>query len=259
MSKSRLLLIFAAIALVVALSSCVAPNRPPIAAFTRSPTTGDIPLSVYFDARESLDPDGLIVSYAWDFGDGTDGAGLSVSHTYERAGAFEATLTVVDDRGAKDSMIRAIVVSDPIAPPETGTQVGQLAPGFTLRSFDGVETSLKQFRGYVVLLDFWRSSCPPCRLTMPHLESLREQFADAGLVVVAVNLDASEAEARAFLDENGFDEFIALRGDLSEATAVRWLYGVEEIPHAFVLDRQGIVRHADHPIRLRDQHVEPWL
>ena len=94
---------------------------------------------------------------------------------------------------------------------------------------------------------------------MPHLEALREQYAEGGLVVVTVNLDTSDAAARAFLEENGFDDFIVLRGDPADAAAVRALYGVDQIPYTFVIDRQGIVRHADHPIRLRDRHIEPWL
>ena len=69
----------------------------------------------------------------------------------------------------------------------------------------------------------------------------------------------SEAAAIAYLDEKGYDEFIVLRGTLAEAEAVRADYGVEGIPHTFVIDRQGIIRHADHPIRLRDRHIEPWL
>ncbi len=241
------------------MSSCIALNRSPIASFTRSPSSGDVPLSVFFDASDSIDADGTIVAYAWNLGDGTIAAGLTVSHTYAQAGTFEATLTVTDDRGGEGRATRAIVTSNPVAPPTTGTEIGELAPEFTLRSLDGVETSLAQYRGYVVVLDFWRSSCPPCRLTMPHLEALRARFAADGLVAVTVNLDETEAKARDFLNENGFTEFVVLRGSLEKATAVRFLYGVDGIPHTFVLDRQGIVRYTDHPIRLRDYHIEPWL
>jgi thiol-disulfide isomerase/thioredoxin len=94
---------------------------------------------------------------------------------------------------------------------------------------------------------------------MPHLEALRAKYAEQGLVVIAVNLDVTEAEAVDYLTENGFDAFVVLRGSLAEAEAVRATYGVEGIPHTFVIDRQGIVRHADHPIRLRDRDIEPWL
>ncbi len=91
-------------------------NRPPAAAFTADPAMGDPPLRVAFDASASTDPDGLIVSYAWSFGDGSPGeAGAQVSHTYQVAGSFTATLTVRDDDGASNSASRLI-------------QVGQQAP-----------------------------------------------------------------------------------------------------------------------------------
>jgi peroxiredoxin len=253
-------LLAAIVVLAFLVSGCAIFNRPPVPSFTRTPSAGDAPLAVYFRATDSVDPDGVIVSYAWDFGDGTTGSGPTATHAYESAGTFQATLTVTDDRGRAESVVRAIVVSDPAGnPPEEGAGVGQRAPDFTLRDLGGSEVALSDFRGFVVLLDFWRSTCPPCQLTMPHLESLRAKYADQGLVLVGVSLDASEEEARVYVEENGFDDLIVLYGSLAEAEAVRDLYGVGGIPHTFLIDRQGIVRHADHPIRLRDYHIEPWL
>jgi len=250
----------AAVFLAASLSGCVIVNRPPVAAFTRTPSAGEAPLAVYFNATDSVDPDGAITSYLWDFGDGASGSGPTITHTYETAGTFEATLTVIDELGRTQSATRAIVVAGPSQEaPEVGPAVGQQAPDFTLRDLDGVEVTLSEFRGFVVLLDFWRSTCPPCRMTMPYLESLRAQYADQGLIVVGVSLDLTEEEARAYIEENGFGEFVALHGSLAEAEVVRALYGVGGIPHTFVIDRQGVVRHADHPIRLRDRHIEPWL
>jgi PKD repeat protein len=69
---------------------------------------------VVFDGSGSYDPDGQIVSYEWDFGDGTSGSGVTVSHIYEVGGTFTATFTVTDDQGAKDSITLTItVLSDP--------------------------------------------------------------------------------------------------------------------------------------------------
>lgn len=248
-----------AVLVCLPLAACFALNRAPIPSFTRTPASGDAPLSVFFDASASIDPDGTIASYAWSFGDEASGDGATTTHVYPNSGTFEARLTVTDDRGTEASTVRAIDVSDSTDPPTTGIDVGQLAPNFTLRSLDGPTAALTDYRGYVVLLDFWRSTCVPCRTTMPHLEALRQQYADDGLIVVTVNLDTTEAAARAFIEENGFDDFVVLRGDLSDAVAVRALYGVDLIPYTFVIDRQGIVRHADHPIRLRNRHIEPWL
>lgn len=259
MSRHRLISWIAIVIASVSLTACIALNSPPVAQFARTPSSGEAPLAVFFDAAESTDSDGSIVSYAWNFGDDGTGSGVTTTHVYTTAGTFEATLTVTDDRGSEVSLTRAVTVVDPAEPPATGIDVGMVAPAFTLKRLDGPEASLAEFRGLVVLLDFWRSTCTPCRLTMPHLESLRAKYADQGLVVIAVNLDITEAAATAYLAESGFDEFIVLRGTLAEAEAVRATYGVALIPHTFVIDRQGIVRHADHPIRLRDRHIEPWL
>jgi len=67
-----------------------------------SPTTGDAPLKVDFDGSDSYDPDvgDRIVSYEWDFGDGSTATGVMVSHTYTKSGAFTATLTITDNHGA---------------------------------------------------------------------------------------------------------------------------------------------------------------
>ncbi|RLG56894.1 MAG: hypothetical protein DRN83_03065 [Hadesarchaea archaeon] len=78
--------------------------QPPVAdiATDPSPPTGTAPLTVEFDASGSYDPDGAIVSYSWDFGDGTTGSGVTVSHTYT-AGTYTATLTVTDTDGLTDT------------------------------------------------------------------------------------------------------------------------------------------------------------
>jgi PKD repeat protein len=78
-------------------------NLGPVAAFTESAHTVDTGETIYFDASASYDPDGTIVSYSWDFGDGTTGTGVEVEHAYEENGVYTVRLTVTDDDGATDS------------------------------------------------------------------------------------------------------------------------------------------------------------
>jgi len=78
-------------------------NRPPVASFTESAHTVDTDETISFDASDSYDPDGTIVSYVWDFGDGTTGTGVSVQHAYSQDGSYTVTLTVTDDDGATDT------------------------------------------------------------------------------------------------------------------------------------------------------------
>ncbi|MCW4052202.1 MAG: PKD domain-containing protein [Candidatus Bathyarchaeota archaeon] len=77
-------------------------NSPPIASFTESAETVYTGEPIYFDASASYDPDGIIVSYLWDFGDGTNATGTVVEHAYAIDGIFTVGLTVVDDDGALD-------------------------------------------------------------------------------------------------------------------------------------------------------------
>ena len=92
-------------------------NLPPKPTFNATPLTGAPPLTVQFDATLSNDPDGTIVSYAWDFGDGNTGTGVTVQHIYQNAGTFTAQLIVTDDSTASDTASVDIVVQDNNRPP----------------------------------------------------------------------------------------------------------------------------------------------
>ena len=87
----------------------VTPNQPPTASFTSSVNN----LTASVDASGSSDPDGSIVSYAWDFGDGSTGSGVTAQRTYATAGTYTVRLTVTDDRGATASTTRQVTVLSP--------------------------------------------------------------------------------------------------------------------------------------------------
>jgi PKD repeat protein len=74
-----------------------------VAIVSASPTSGEAPLTVSFDGRASFDPDGTIVSYDWNFDDGSMGTDETVSHTYEAAGTYIASLMVTDNDGNTDT------------------------------------------------------------------------------------------------------------------------------------------------------------
>lgn len=93
------------------------PNSPPVASFTRTPSSGEAPLSVSFNASGSYDSDGSITSYTWSFGDGGSGAGVTASHTYSSAGAYTARLTVTDNDGATGIATHSILAQTPTPTP----------------------------------------------------------------------------------------------------------------------------------------------
>jgi PKD repeat protein len=77
-------------------------NQPPTAVIS-GPTSGLVGGTLSFSGADSTDKDGRIVSYAWDFGDGTTGSGVSVTHIYKAPGSYKVTLTVTDDAGLSAS------------------------------------------------------------------------------------------------------------------------------------------------------------
>jgi PKD repeat protein len=91
------------------------PNLAPRAVLSAGPQAGIAPLTVRFDASESTDADGTILTYSWDFGDGTSSQEMVVNKTYGQPGNYRATLSVTDDMGAYSQASVNIAVG-PFAP-----------------------------------------------------------------------------------------------------------------------------------------------
>jgi chitinase len=107
---------------------------PPVASFTISPTAPAAGASVAFDASGSSDPDGTIVIFDWNFGDGVQAYGVSVSHTYAAPGTFTASLAVTDDDGLTHTTTQQVIVS-PAPDTENPTiAIASPADGATLTS-----------------------------------------------------------------------------------------------------------------------------
>ncbi len=120
------------------------PAPQPLTAVISGPTGGLVGEMLTFDGSGSSDSDGQIVSYAWNFGDGTTGNGISVTHSYSAAGSYQVVLTVTDDDGLTDEATHAVQIEEPAPAPQPPTAVisgltGGLA-GETL-TFDGSGSS----------------------------------------------------------------------------------------------------------------------
>ena len=126
-------------------------NEPPVAAFQVDVERGAAPLTVTFDAGASEDPDGEIVSYAWSFGDGVEGEGRVVEHTYEEPGLYTPTLEVQDDAGARGHAVGEPLTVTAPAGEGQGTIHGHV---WWDRSGDGVEApGSSGVAGMVIYLD----------------------------------------------------------------------------------------------------------
>ncbi len=116
--------------------------------------------------------------------------------------------------------------------------IGEAAPSFRLPDLQGRSVSLDQFRGKVVLVDFWATWCGPCRMSMPLLERLQHEFAEE-MVLLAVNLQEPLDEVQSYVQQRKIGSIVLLdaNGDVGMA------YGSESIPMQVLIDRQGILRH----------------
>jgi peroxiredoxin len=117
--------------------------------------------------------------------------------------------------------------------------LGKAAPNFTLPPFtSSAPVHLADYRGKVVLVDFWASWCSPCRQSLPLYDKLRRNFPATDFAILAVNLDEESADARTFLSEHPV-EYTTLQdpqGDVAKA------YGLKGMPSSYLIDRDGVVR-----------------
>jgi peroxiredoxin len=148
----------------------------------------------------------------------------------------------------------------PLAPSlPIGNRVGQRAPDFSLPGTDGELVNLSDFRERVVLLEFWLSTCPGCVASLPHLETLLEEFGDRGFVVVLVSLDGTLQDAVRYLSLSGYEDFIVVHEarpiDFGTAAA----FGVQVTPKSFLIDRSGVIRQVGYPSIITRETVAEWI
>ena len=145
--------------------------------------------------------------------------------------------------------------------PPVGTKVGNIAPDFTLNDFAGKPVRLSQFRGHVVLLEFWQSTCPDCRRETPYLGKLYTQYKDKGLVWIGVNLNHDHQLAEKFLKDNGLaDKQIIIGKSFTAAMKVVDLFNVSLVPCALVIDKRGVIRYRGvYPEKPMPSDIESWL
>jgi cytochrome c biogenesis protein CcmG, thiol:disulfide interchange protein DsbE len=115
--------------------------------------------------------------------------------------------------------------------------VGDTAKDFTLQDSDRT-VSLNQFRGQVVVLNFWATWCPPCVEELPSLMNMQERMKGRGVVVVGVSIDTDSTAYHRFLKERGIN-FLTVQ---DPGKTVPEMYGTTGWPETFIIDRQGLVR-----------------
>jgi len=119
----------------------------------------------------------------------------------------------------------------PMMPPG---ELAGAAPAFTLTNLDGKSVSLSDFRGKVVVLDFWATWCPPCRREIPDFIDLQKEYGSQGVQVVGIALDEPD-KVQAFARQNGMNYPVLLGSD---EISMRY-GGIEGIPTTFIIDKSG--------------------
>ncbi len=109
------------------------------------------------------------------------------------------------------------------------------APDFILKDLNGNKVRLQDLRGKVVFLNFWATWCPSCRLEMPSMEKLHEEFGNQGLVILAINYRETAEEINAFFKEHRVT-FTAL---LDEQGRALDLYKAWSLPTTYLINRNG--------------------
>jgi cytochrome c biogenesis protein CcmG, thiol:disulfide interchange protein DsbE len=117
------------------------------------------------------------------------------------------------------------------------TRIGSNAPDFTVQDADH-SVSLSQFRGKVVVLNFWATWCPPCIEETPSLVKMQNHLKDKGVVVLAVSIDADDTEYHRFLKSYNVN-LVTVRDEARKASS---LYGTFGWPESYVIDRNGVLR-----------------
>ncbi len=141
------------------------------------------------------------------------------------------------------SLCILVIGCQPPEPKTVGLKRGQIAPPLAGKDLDGKEFKLSDYRGRVVLVDFWGPWCRPCVEAIPHEKKLLEQFKDKPFAILGVAVSHSEDELRKFLNKtplpwpNIFDNNPGL-------LAQDW--NIDGFPTMIIIDAEGVIRYRDY-------------
>ena len=113
--------------------------------------------------------------------------------------------------------------------------LGERVPNFTLRDETGKVVALSEFRGQIVVLNFWATWCPPCIDEMPSLNEFAEKYQGNGIQVIGLSVDENVAAYEEFLASNQIS-FLTLRDPAHNTSDI---YGTFRFPETYIIDREG--------------------
>jgi len=143
--------------------------------------------------------------------------------------------------------------------PAPATQLGDAAPALQVaRWVKGKPVDLKAGRGkQVFVIEFWATWCPPCRKAIPHLSEIQKKYKDKGVVVVGITEEEPDV-VQPFVKEAGDNMAYTIAVDRDGAMDKAYMeaFGIDGIPHAFIVDREGRIAWHGHPETGMDKALE---
>lgn len=124
---------------------------------------------------------------------------------------------------------------------EVGIQIGNKAPDFTLYDLDGNPVKLSDFDGKKRMVNFWATWCPPCRVEMPHMQRIWEDYQDDDIVILAVNLTHTE-KSNEVIQQFAQQYDLTFPIVLDEKGDITVEYQVFAYPTSYMIDSSGIIR-----------------
>jgi cytochrome c biogenesis protein CcmG, thiol:disulfide interchange protein DsbE len=116
-------------------------------------------------------------------------------------------------------------------------RIGSNAPDFTVQDSQN-KVTLSQYRGQVVVLNFWATWCPPCIEEMPSLVEMQRRLKSKGVTVLAVSVDVDEGAYKQFVRDHNVN-LITVRDPSGKSNG---LYGTFKFPETYIIDRNGVMR-----------------
>ncbi|MBJ6725388.1 TlpA family protein disulfide reductase [Geomesophilobacter sediminis] len=139
-------------------------------------------------------------------------------------------------------------------------QKGEPAPAIKLVTTSGQPLSLANYRGYVLVMDFFATWCVPCREAIPHLNALNMKYGKQGLQVLGVSVDdGGERLVKNFLAEKRVNYPVAIAGEDMQTD-----YGLRSIPTIFVINKKGVIAerfqgYSDQTARAMEESIKRLL
>ena len=166
-------------------------------------------------------------------------AGIAVVACLGGIGGYSAWVLTSAPPPAEPEIVRLM----PTAPPPPSTDlIGHPAPAFELPDLDGETKRLSDWRGQTVLINFWATSCEPCREEMPMLEAVYQRYRDRGFEVLGIAIDDAGAIGE-FIGEIGVTFPILVASSSNLQLGQRYGNTLGALPYSALVDAEGNIRY----------------